>query len=207
MEQIYPDNSHEQRKKHEKVITGSTVKKKPSLGQKIGELFRVEGIDSLPEYVIDKVVLPEIKSGVHSVLSAAIDAFFQDKSGRRNYISSSSSAVPVTRISYDKMYGQKNSQTVQYVNPNSNRTVSGVMKYNDWIFQSKGDADAVLEGLLDSIDVYKAAKVSDFYDLIGQPSEYTEDNYGWTELGEAKIVRCGADGWKLVLPRATVLDR
>ena len=55
------------------------------------------------------------------------------------------------------------------------------------------------------IEKFKVASVADLYDLVGVSCDYTANNYGWTNLRNASVVRV-RDGYLLKLPRALPLD-
>ena len=51
------------------------------------------------------------------------------------------------------------------------------------------------------LETYKMVTVADFYDLVGVTCDYTDNNYGWTSLRSAEVVRV-RDGYIIKLPRA-----
>jgi len=64
---------------------------------------------------------------------------------------------------------------------------------------SKADADRVLETMSELIDRYDAVSVADLYSLLGHPTNYIDNNWGWTELVFANVLQT-QDGWMLDLP-------
>ena len=55
------------------------------------------------------------------------------------------------------------------------------------------------------MEEYHIVRVADLYDLVGVTGDYTDNNYGWTNIRNAKIVRV-RDGYKIDMPRALPLD-
>ena len=55
------------------------------------------------------------------------------------------------------------------------------------------------------IDNYGMATVADFYDLAGLTGEYTSNNYGWTNIRSAEVVRA-RDGYIIKMPKAMPID-
>ena len=51
------------------------------------------------------------------------------------------------------------------------------------------------------MDEYNIVRVADLYDLVGVTGNFTDNNYGWTNIRNAKIVRVH-DGYKIDMPRA-----
>ena len=56
------------------------------------------------------------------------------------------------------------------------------------------------------IATYGLVSVADFYELVGVPSNYTDNNYGWSNLRNAYVDRLRDGGYIIKLPRAFQLD-
>lgn len=65
--------------------------------------------------------------------------------------------------------------------------------------ESRLDGEQVLETLSEMIDRYGVASIADLYGLLGHPTNYIDNNWGWTELMLANVVQT-PDGWLLKLP-------
>ena len=77
--------------------------------------------------------------------------------------------------------------------------------YNDIVFSNRGDAEEVLGRMEELLEHFKAVSVADLFDLAGLRFNYTDNNYGWTNLREARVERvCG--GYTIRLPKATNID-
>ena len=74
----------------------------------------------------------------------------------------------------------------------------------DITFETRGDAEAVLEQMDDVIDRYGIVTVADMYDMADLTAPYTSNKYGWTSINSAEVVRV-RDGYILKLPKATDL--
>lgn len=76
--------------------------------------------------------------------------------------------------------------------------------YNDIVFTSRGDAEEVLSRMEELLEHFNAVSVADLFDMAGVSCNYTDNNYGWTNLREARVERvCG--GYTIRLPKATTL--
>jgi hypothetical protein len=53
--------------------------------------------------------------------------------------------------------------------------------------------------MTDIIDVYKVASVTDLHDLVGLPSTYVDNKWGWENLSYANV-RQIREGYLLDLP-------
>lgn len=74
------------------------------------------------------------------------------------------------------------------------------------IFESREEAEAVLDGLLENIRNYAYTSVADFYDLADvNNNTYKNNKFGWVCLNKAKIVRI-RNGYILDLPNPIPID-
>lgn len=98
-----------------------------------------------------------------------------------------------SRISYSSYYNRGNEP--RYEQRRSNYIC------DDIVVPSRAEAEKVLDVLCEAISQYGIASVADFYDAVGITSnQYTDYNYGWTNLSAAKTVPV-RDGWVIVLPQ------
>jgi hypothetical protein len=179
-----------EKKKIEKVTTGKVkVKKKTGLQKMAGAMF-AEDAEKVKSYILMDVLLPTIADGITDVLKKSIDAIFGRKSSSRDSRSS--------KVSYRSYYD----------NPDSRGTSTkarSVYDYDDIIFDSRGEAEEVLDRMDELVELYGNVSVAEFYDLAGISSEYTSNKYGWTNIHTAKIVRVSGDGYMIKLPRVMPL--
>ena len=183
-------------KRVEKVIKGTAVPAQKSLGKKFMEIFLGDDISNVREYLFYERIVPGIKEMILSGIEMML--FGGDRVIRRN-----SNPSKASYVSYNKMYASSPSRREReqkYLSDNRNS-----MQLSDYIFESKGEAMEVLDTLTELIDVYDQASVNDFYDAIGVTGDFTDANYGWTELGNASIRRVRGGGYILDLPRPVVL--
>ena len=180
-----------EKKKIQKVTTGKVkIKKKTGLQKMAGAMF-AEDAEKVKSYILMDVLLPTIADGITDVLKKSIDAIFGRKSSRSDSRSS--------KVSYRSYYDNRDDKGL------SNVRARSVYDYDDIVFDSRGEAEEVLDGLDGLIEKYGSASVADFYDLAGVSSEWTSNKYGWTDIHTAKIVRVSGDGYMIKLPRVMVL--
>lgn len=69
------------------------------------------------------------------------------------------------------------------------------------IFDTKADAEKVLEQMQAILDDYGYVRIQDFYNLCGISSEYDrEGDWGWTTLNNSEICK-HRNGWFIYLPK------
>ena len=74
------------------------------------------------------------------------------------------------------------------------------------ILDTREEAEKVLSELVEHIDIYGYATISDYYELVDIEHNYTDHQYGWTELSEAVVVP-REHGYVVKLPVARRLNK
>ena len=186
----------EEPKKVEQIVSSPVRTKKKSFWNKIQDEFISEDGKTVGDYILKDVLVPAIKKTLSDMVTNGVDMMlFGGSKGN-------SSSVPGSRVSYRSYYdtNQRNSGGYSRVRTQPNYT------YDQIIFQNRGDADAVLNELNDIIRRYGFAKVADFNDLAGVNGSYTDNNYGWSDLRYATIIRQRDGGYLIDLPKPMPLD-
>lgn len=186
-------NSSEKRKV-EKVVTGVVKTKKKGEIQKLANIFISEDISKVKEYIFMDVLIPAVKKAVSDIVTNGIDMILYGESGSRK------SSNPASKVSYSKYYSDPNKRP-DYRVPLNRTTYS----YDDVVLATRGEAEAVLEQMYEIVGVYGFVKVADLYDLVGVTGSYTDNNYGWTDISSAQVIRV-RDGYMIKLPRALPID-
>lgn len=195
----YVSNSHKSKspvkadakKKVERVTNGPVRKKKRSGIQKLADIFILEDVQSVKEIVCQDVLIPSIKKVVVDTAISSIDMLFNGETGRAKRGGS--------RTSYRDYYDsgvRRDNRRQERVNYQSDSI----------LFNSYGDAEAVLIELEELVSTYGVASVMDLYSAAGIQCDYTCDKYGWTDLRTAQVVRARLeDGYYIRLPKAMPL--
>ena len=71
--------------------------------------------------------------------------------------------------------------------------------YNDVIFETRGDAERVLEQMRAILARAKIVRVSQLYDLCRITGEYTDNYWGWASLFDARVVSTRDGRYKILL--------
>lgn len=195
----YPNNSHSAKenagkpeKKMEKVVTGAAKTRKKSEVRKFAGVFAPEDAASVKNYILTDVVVPGIKNAIADVVSIVLFGEAGRIGGRKGNGS---------KVSYQRYYDDRRDDRRDYGRPRN----SG-FEYDDIVFETRGDADLVLDQLESAIANYGIASVADLYDLAGITCRsYTANKYGWTDIRNAKVVRI-RDGYILQLPRTVQIN-
>ncbi|MCM1525382.1 MAG: hypothetical protein NC120_13100 [Ruminococcus sp.] len=175
-----------------KVVSGEVKMKRKKGIQKFADVFIAEDMHNVKDYIINDVVLPKIKDMLFSVITYGAGMVFFGEKGKRG--------TGASKVSYGGYYDRSRSDD-EKIRPRH----KSVYDYEDVVLDNRGDAEDVLCRLRETIAAYGIVTVAYFYDLIGVSSDYTAENYGWTDIRDARIVR-GMDGYEIRLPKAMPID-
>lgn len=195
----YPSNSHKAReevaeKKVEKVVSGKTSTKKKSGIRKLSDTFLSEDVGNVKSYIFSEVLLPAAKKLVSDIVTNGTDMLLYGEIKNKKGNSS--------KVSYSRYYDDRRDRSRDYRSP----VVRNNFDYDEIIFETRGDAEAVLDAMYDILNQYKVVSVAELYDLASITTHnYTCNNYGWIDLRGSSVVRV-RDGYILKLPRALAID-
>lgn len=198
-----PDNSSRAReekkqqaaredKRAEKVVRGK-VKTKTNEVRKWTDIFFSEDTANVGNYIVMDVLVPSIKKAIYDIVVNSLDmSLFGGRGGsgggRRTISDSKASFRDYNGVSRrdkeERSYGRSTRVDV----------------YEDIVFESRADAKEVLEGMDECMEAYDFVRVADMYDLAGLTCEHTLNNYGWTDIRNAKIVPASG-GYIIRMPR------
>lgn len=207
----YKSNSNKSREKAEKqlpaeepkvgkVISGTAKPKKKSGVQKFADVFIAEDISNVKSYILNDIIIPTIKRVLYDSFTDGLDMILNGSGNRRH------GRREGTRYSYDKAYTRASYQRDRR-DESTVRARSG-FDFDNILFQNRGDAERVLMELEELISQYEIASVQDLYSAADLSCPYTYNNYGWTDLRSADVVRARDDeGYYIKLPRALPINR
>lgn len=197
----YKSNSDKSRqeakseKKVEAVITGTAKTRKKGEMQKFADVFIAEDATNVKSYILMEVIVPAVKKAISDIVTTGIDMILYGEAGK----SKRNGSAP--KVSYRQYYNQSSDQ-VRAGSANSRRSID----YDDILFDTRGDAETVLDAMQDIIGQYGTVSIADLYELAHVPNDnFTLNRYGWANLNGAQAVRV-RDGYILKLPRAVPLN-
>lgn len=176
----------------EKVVTG-TVKKRGGL-TKIKNSFFKEDMHNIGDYILNDVLIPSFKKAVSEIVSNGVDMMLygEVKSKKRD-------RSPASRVSYRDYYDRDRDDDYR------SRRRSSSLDFEEYEFNSRGDAEMVLDRMEEILDRYQIVTVGDFYDLVGEVGNYTDNKFGWSDLRTARVARTRS-GYVIKLPRPMPID-
>lgn len=200
----YQPNSHKSKeeaavaetnkeRKVRKVVSGN-VKTKKNDKRKLANIFISDEAANVKSYVFMDVLVPAIKKAISDIVTDGIDMILYGESRDRKRKSSD-------KVSYRNYYDDRRGDR----RDSGYRSGSGRFDYDDLVFDTRGEAEAVREEMLDVIDRYGFVTVADMYDMADLSAPYTSSKYGWTNIRTAEVVRV-RNGYILKLPKAMPID-
>lgn len=174
----------QEKKEVKKVVKGKAVAKKKSEASKIAGSIIAEEAKSIKDYAIYEVLIPAFKDGISQLVKGCIDMMFYGEVKPTSSSRRGSSYGGGTRVSYRDYYDDRRSDR------RDERRVSSRYSYDDVIFESKQDAEDVLDRMDELVEQYGVVTVGDLFDLAGVTGNgYTDQNYGWTNISSASVER------------------
>ena len=187
----YPSNSNKRKeelaakkkKKIEKVISGPVQVQKKSELRKFVDIFISDDIHNVKSYIFDDVLVPAIKKAIDDIVSNGIHMLLYNGDRR------SGSKSTISKFNYSSISSSNKSTSLRV-----DRAQRG-FEYEDVLFTTRGDAEAVLSAMDDIVDTYDVVSVLDMYDLAGYTTtNYAAQRYGWDDIHTARVVRV-SDGY------------
>ena len=180
--------------REDKIVRGSVKTKGEGALHKFADVFLAEDIENVKSYITMDVLIPAAKKLILDIITGGAEMLLN---GRIGHGKTGTNASYVSYRDYPKYESDRYSS-----GPKMARTGYG---FNDVIFETRGDAEAVLMRMEESIRKYGFVSVLDLYDLAGLPTTPSDNNYGWLSLRNARIQRV-RDGYMLELPKALPRD-
>lgn len=178
-----------EKKEVRKVTHGNAKVKKKSGLTKFTDIFIQDDIENVKSYIVTDVLIPAGKK----LISDVVNSILYPGGGNRNN-------NPASKVHYTSYNSISSNPTPRY-SGGARRTYD----YDDLVFPTRADAEAVLMGMDEILNQYTVVSVADFYDLAGATGSYTDNKYGWSDIRSAHIERV-RDGYIVRLPRAMPID-
>lgn len=183
----YPGNSDRAKEKKEIVpVAKARVKRESTARKVVGEIIK-EDARSVGETVLWDVIIPTVKNLISDTVTRSIDSMLYGDSrprSRNNYSDYSGYSRP--KGSRDRPVERRERRSARQAEP----------ERNEIIFDTRSDANDVIDRMSDIIDQYGQASLADLNALIGASSNFIDDNWGWTDMGSFNV-RQVRDGFML----------
>jgi hypothetical protein len=181
----------ETEKKVEKVVVGTVVVKKKSLGQKIKDVFIAVDVPSVTRYVVSEVLIPAARGMIFDASTKGVERMlYGDRAPRRGPGPSRSSNAGSPLYTNYRSAATRPPLPSRQVRPGR----------GDFLLETREEAETVIQSMLDIIEMYEQASVADLHELLGLPSTHTDQKWGWINLMHARVQPI-REGYLLDLPQ------
>ena len=184
--------SIKEKKEIKAVVNGKVTKKKKGIGSKIGAvLFDDNNVGDVKEYVIFDVIVPAVKNAISNAITGGIDMLLFGE--RRSDSSRSSGSRGYTSYS-SRSTSRRDSSRQGYRR-------QSLFELDDILLPTKLDATSVIDNMFNILDEYGVVSVADYYALVGEPSNYQMNAWGWENLTNVYTQRTRSGEYKIILPK------
>lgn len=199
-----PDEAPKEAPRMKKVVKGPVTKKQKGFLDSFSETFFGESLKDVGQYLWYDVLVPAAKDTLTDLVTIGIRRAVYGEEARAPESGRTRRSGGTQYVSYDSM-SRDRERVDRRDNPRNDgrRIRRGV---SDIVVRTRGDAQRVLEAMLDEIDEYKACTVASFYDACGEESTFVDNKWGWRNLRSASYEPARGGGYCFVLPEPVMLD-
>lgn len=182
----------------EKVVVGTVIVQKKSLGRKFKDIFVEADFKTVVKYVISDVLIPAARNMIVDASTKGIERMmYGERAIHRSSFGSGPRITynnPINRASYRPGPPQRLAPSIEQGARRSSQHDRG-----SFILSSREEAEQVLERMNDIIDTYEVASVADLNELVGFSSSHVDNKWGWIFLGDVPV-RQVREGFLIDLP-------
>lgn len=190
-------NNGDKPKKLKPIVKGKVMKQKRTAWDKFKDAFLGES-ENMGDYILYDVLVPAFRDTISDMGFGVIERLFGNGRSRSGYSNSVVRDRGRSYISYNTV-ANNNRRSGREDRRDLDRGARARHNFDNVIFTSRGEAEDVLAHLVDMTMEYGEATVRSFYELSNIEADYTDDNYGWTNLRDAYVDRT-RNGHIIVFP-------
>lgn len=189
-----------------KVVSGTVERRKPSLGKRFKNIFLGGDTQSVKDYVVGDVIVPALKDTIADAVTGAIERIVFGENARP----ARSRRGVIGQAGQFNYAGISARNAVAAVGPSQRPTLSRHARmthtFDEVIFPTRADAEAVLSQMFEMLDKFEVVTVSDFLELSGVSGNFTDHKFGWVDLRGIQARRSRGGGYILDLPPTEPID-
>lgn len=199
----YPSNSNESAddpaetkpEETKMIVSKPASQRKRSLMHRFRATFVQGDAKTAWGYVLWDVLTPGLKSIAADALTQGIErSIFGEARSSSRY---ASRTYGNSHTSYGRMFQQQRPDPRE-MGPVARRG-RGFRDVGEIVLATRGEAEAVMDSLFQTIAEYKSVSVKELFGMVGIPANFTDSDWGWTSL-EGSDIRRVSDGYVLDLP-------
>ncbi len=193
----------EARKPLQKVTSNTIVKQKRGFLKSVTDTIFADDTKSVGSYIIYDILLPAAKSMISEMVGGGIEMLlFGERRGSKNIRREGNRST----TSYGEYYEDRNRGGRDRDRPRETSRVSRSRHdFDGLIIKTRGEAELVLDKLIDLTLDYKEATVADLYELTGEVASFTDRKWGWRDLRGTDVIQVRG-GYIIDFPKTEFLD-
>lgn len=206
---LYPTNSFKSREpqndlpQHKEMVAKGTRKKETIFRKFVKEWIPLpDTAETMEDFLVKDVAAPGLKNLLYSLATNAL-SFFLFHNADKGAAPKSNNGVG--KISYREYYTSTNAAGTS----NSSRSsISQGYLYPDTCYETRGDAEIVLETMRDVVEKYGIVTMADMFELSGLVTQPGDFKFGWTkeDMPNASIERLRDGTYTIKMSRAKPID-
>lgn len=180
------------------IDEGASIRKK-SFGEKLVDKFISKDVDSIPDYLENRVVIPFIKKAVIDTL----ELIFYGKSSSRDRTPMGGGEI----TPYNRMNNR--GSNVYFLGPSTSSNSSVKSRtFNDLYFEKLSKGELVWDSIEDHLSACPTISILQVLELANLEKfiKHTDNHYGWFDMKGMEKIYDNKGGMILKLPPARYLD-
>lgn len=198
----------EEKKKPEikPIVSGKVIEKKPSLFKRLGEAFTGDDTQTVGQYLMFDVVVPTVKALVLDLVNQGLERkFYGDGRGSNSGARRTGYATTYNRPTATSYPGKPMTSAGSNGRREMSERARAAHDFDEIILPEKGAGEIVLDTMQEYINDAGLVTVGTMLSLVGITPAFTDEKYGWYDLGSSRTVRV-REGYLLQMPRPVQLD-
>lgn len=180
------------------VTKGGVVSTKKPLSQKFAETFITEDTSDIKNYILMDVIIPGIKNTVLDIVEMA---FFGTVSGKGRQRSEKRE----DKRDYRSCYGGASRAQRRERESDRRSRRDDKLDYRNIVLLNRDETEEVISQLHKRIRKYGSVSIAELFDLIDEPSNYNDNNWGWKDERDIGLRRVSR-GYLIDVAEAEYLD-
>jgi hypothetical protein len=190
-------------------LSGEVQKRKAPMGKRIRNAFFEGSNESVKDYILLEVLIPYTKDLLAELTIGSVERkIFGDGVSRGRRPGGRHGGHAPSRFDYNGISRGPIQQYRGREEPRQQLSRRARMShtFEEVEFSSRPDALAILTQMVTILDQYEHVTVADFYSLVGYTPDFTDQNWGWTDLRGTVPRRVRGGGFILDLPPTEPID-
>lgn len=179
----------------EQIVTGAIHKKK-SLGKKFKETFLGGDPKRAGQYILQDVIFYNIRQTIVMAIQQGVERLVLGETMRQR---SRPLGQYAPRIQYNTTLRRDPREVGAFSGPRPTTTARNSHDIGELILGSREEAQLVVEQLTAIADQYDYATVGQLYNLLGWPTTFTDEKWGWQSFANVEIKQVN-NGYLVDLP-------